>query len=122
MHFAPHSHFQSPDYLQEQTSKRGVIVMSAAPHRRARRLLLLLGDLASLASAASPSVGANRAFTEGPQGTKREAPIGDEDATAGPSVADLIATSSTPPSAVDKGASSAAAAPSHKRMKAPRRV
>ena len=69
------------------------------------------------------------------QGTKRKAPI-DEDifgsddddepahrhATAGPSVADVIATSSTPPSAVDEGASSATAAPPRKRMKAPRRM
>ena len=67
---------------------------------------------------------------------KRKAPIdedlfgsdGDEEApahrhaTAGPSVADLIATSSMPDSAVDEGASSATAAPPRKRMKAPRRM
>ena len=76
-----------------------------------------------------------RDFTSAP---KRKAPIdedllgsdGDDDApapahrhaTAGPSVADLIATSSMPHSAVDEGASSATAAPPRKRMKAPRRM
>ena len=75
-----------------------------------------------------------RDFTSAP---KRKAPI-DEDlfggsdddddapahrhAAAGPSVADLIATSSMPHSAVDEGASSATAAPPRKRMKAPRRM
>ena len=42
-------------------------------------------------------------------------------ATAGPSVADLIAISSMTHSAVDEGASSATAVPPPKRMKAPRR-
>ena len=75
-----------------------------------------------------------RDFTSAPM---RKAPI-DEDlfggcnddddapahrhATAGPSVADLIAITSMTHSAVDEGASSASAAPPPKRMKAPRRM